>query len=60
MKWFLALLFLVQVEIPFGPKVTYIAEKFMVVEGCYEIHLKSGERVWVPITFTIIKEKKDD
>ena len=56
-KWFLMVLFLVQVEIPFGLKMTYIVEKFDINGGSYVLYLQNGKKVWVPITFTIIKEK---
>lgn len=56
-KWLLVLVFIVQVEIPFGPKITYTVEKFEISGNSYRLYLPNGKRVWVPITFTIIKEK---
>ncbi len=56
-KWLLALIFIVQVEIPFGLKATYLVEKFEINGTSYVLYLTNGKRIWVPITFTIIKEK---
>lgn len=58
MKWLLAALFVVHVEIPLGVKETYEAVDLVVHPSCYELTLANGRKMWVPTAFTIIVERK--
>ncbi len=58
-KKFLVLLFLVRVVMPFGFKQTYdnVQHFTALTPGMYRLVLEDDSIMWVPIAFTIIKEK---